>query len=82
MISSGTIDEDINDLALSKLALDAAVAGREADEGGNENATEAKAKSSLLSKLRTKLETKLEGQDVVKSVKEVGEKVEDVVMKA
>lgn len=78
MISSGTIDEDINDLALSKLALDAAVAGRESDEGGNENATEAKAKSSLLSKLRTKLETKLESQDVVEPVKAV--KVEDVVM--
>jgi hypothetical protein len=64
LISAGTIDEDIDDLARSKLALDAAVAGREDD--GSENATEAKAKSSLLSKLRTKLDIKLEGQPAAK----------------
>lgn len=61
LISAGTIDEDIDDLARSKLALDAAVAGRE-DDSSSENATEAKAKSSLLSKLRTKLDIKLDGQ--------------------
>lgn len=71
LISTGTIDEDINDLALSKLALDAAVAGRE-DDGADGNATEAKAKSSLLSKLRTKLEVKLEGGQP-ETVREEGE---------
>ncbi|CED82045.1 SNF2 family DNA-dependent ATPase [Phaffia rhodozyma] len=66
LLSPGTIDEDINDLALSKLKLDDAVAGRGEDEesaeaeGNDELEKESRVKASLLSTLRNKLGTKLE----------------------
>jgi len=59
LLSKGTVDEDINDLALSKLRLDDAVAGRTGAAAEDEDQeTEGKMKASLLTTLRNKLDKK------------------------
>ncbi|KAL7411147.1 SNF2 family N-terminal domain-containing protein [Mrakia frigida] len=58
LLSKGTVDEDINDLALSKLRLDDAVAGRTGAAEDEDQETEGKMKASLLTTLRNKLDKK------------------------